>query len=376
MQSPSPHVAPVVCLLTSLPQALPLGTQRLDTWNGTPSHGLKRMTNPPGSGGPAQPPSLVGLTDPQVLQLKNDLALLIGHIARRIEYAESRRQTIAVLAGTLIAASIATLALTLTNIHHFPARFSLIVMCVGLVGVGLVTWTVYMRQTNYKYPFTQVTQTWKWFYRYALQNYEAFDAGWHAFQSKERFERGKRAFDEQWDAFKTQQIPGLADLRTSTLQDMEQVYLLHVNERYKNLFLTQLRKILNRGVTSIVVLGLVSLALSGWVGKRVTGMVSRTSTFAGKRAEVLWRETGQTRAITTSELEIQLLVNVRIEDSTIAGSRYSFIARDDLGFALPIFVESFREVPHVAGVNQTEAVSLVWVPASVRKRLTSFALVP
>src|SRR5436309_12209642 len=135
-----------------------------------------------------------------------------------------------------------------------------------------------MRQTNYKYPFTQTTGTWKWFYRYALKDYSAFDAAWHAFQTKARLARGKRAFENQWDVFKAEQVKGLADPRTSAAQDLEQVYLLHVNERYKNLFLTQLRTTLNWGILAATVASLIMLPGARWVQHRSLSTDSAQST--------------------------------------------------------------------------------------------------
>jgi hypothetical protein len=71
----------------------------------------------------------------------------------------------------------------------------------------------------------------------------------------ERFLReGQAEFNSQWRDFKNRQIEGLTDLRVSTYQDLEQVYLLHVNERYKNLFLSQSRSVINYGLICAVVL--------------------------------------------------------------------------------------------------------------------------
>ena len=335
------------------------------------------MVASPSAQGQNKPADLSSLTDSQVKELKADLSFLIDQIAKRIEYAEARRQTIAVLAGTLIAASIATLALTLTNVHQLSARVSLIVLSVVLIGVGLFTWTVYMRQTNYVYPFTQVTKTWKWFYRYALKDYKSFDAAWHAFQTKARFEAGTRTFEEQWESFRAQQVLGLVDPRTSASQDLEQVYLLHVNERYKNLFLTQLRKILARGVAGAVIIGLGAALVGGWLARRADGVGSATSIVGGKRIETYWRETGQVRSRSGTELETQLLVNMAIDDSTRPlGLGAKLIARDNLGFAIPISAESIQEVPRVPGSNRSEGVALVWLPASLRTRLSTFVVVP
>jgi hypothetical protein len=55
----------------------------------------------------------------------------------------------------------------------------------------------------------------------------------------------------------------LIDAKVDALQNLEQVYVLHVNERYKNLFLSQLRTVIIRGVLAAVALAVVTVIVAG-----------------------------------------------------------------------------------------------------------------
>lgn len=204
---------------------------------------------------------LDGLNDKELAELQRNLTHLIDHIANRIEYAETRRSNIAILGSTVVAASIAILTLVLTNIDYVPIKSMLI--CMSMTGIifGALVLFVFAKQTNFRYPFTKVAQTRKWFYRYSLRNYEAFTAPFIFDQSEKDFQKSKDEYASQWTEFYTNNIEDLKDLRKNIAQDLEQVYLMHVNERYKNLFLTQLRSIFSYGIVITVVLGILALLI-------------------------------------------------------------------------------------------------------------------
>jgi hypothetical protein len=200
------------------------------------------------------------LSDSTLKDFRQTLRHLIDHIAQRIEYAESRRSAIAAFGGVVIAAGIATLGL----IKDTRAQFLVVLFwTLGLSFIalgGLILW-VYSRQTNFDYPFKNVATTRKWFYWYALQDPRAFSASWSGGLSDAARQKGTEAYNLGWQTFKNQ-VPDMADERRDAMQDLEQVYLLHVNERYKNLFLTDLRKILSQGLIIVVLLGVVVATLA------------------------------------------------------------------------------------------------------------------
>lgn len=316
----------------------------------------------------------VGLPDQELRALQETLQYLIGHIDDRIHYAESRRAPLVVAGGGLFAGSLALISLVLPNVSYPPLRFSLIIFGVCGVLVSAATWFLYARQTNFKYPFTKATKTWKWFYRDALPNQEAFKVPIHTFQSRQSFEHGKQAFTSQWEQFKQNQVPGLRDLATSVYQDLQQLYVLHVNEFYKNRFLTHLRSVLSVGLLvslalSVAVFVILWLADSDGVavssGVHVTPFVTVQSS---------WRPTGQTRSIGVGGKEVQLLVNYRIQNK---GSTKLLIAsvvpKDSVGLRIPIFVESLSPTPISAAPNSTvDAMGLIWIPSALVNSLHRF----
>lgn len=125
--------------------------------------------------------ALKSLNDDEVARLNETQLNLINVMTGRIEYAESRRGAFATVAAGFIAAGIALLSISLGD--HFW-RISLLL---GLVGGGLaltgcaVLW-LFGRQTNPNYGFiksdTKLKRPWKWFYRDALADSNAFKYHW------------------------------------------------------------------------------------------------------------------------------------------------------------------------------------------------------
>lgn len=197
--------------------------------------------------------------DPRaVYRLSQILERLADHMARRIEYAESRRSSMATLGGVLLGAGVTLLAVV--RAFETPIEFGLGALAGGLIFASCAVLIVYARQTNPKYGFiqsgTRFRRPWKWFYRDALPKAESFSFPSHTFQTRSQAQEGIHAFDEQWPEF-SRRFASLINVRTDAVQNLRQVYLLHVNERYKNLFLTQLRKVLVRGLVGAVIAGVV-----------------------------------------------------------------------------------------------------------------------
>jgi hypothetical protein len=209
---------------------------------------------------------LKDLDDRAVTYLQQNLQQLISLMTDRIEYAETRRSVLAAVAGALLAGAVALLTV-LPNVKPVCLWWGLLALSIGASLVALLVWCVYALQTNFKYPFTEVATTWKWYYHYALQDKSKFNTFFLPLQTQHAREESKTAFTQQWEYFRHEQIQGLIDARTNTMQDLRQVYLLHVNERYKNLFLTHLRNTLSLGLVITLVISfivfLVAAAMTG-----------------------------------------------------------------------------------------------------------------
>jgi hypothetical protein len=164
--------------------------------------------------------------DPRaVYRFSLTLERLIDHMARRIEYAEARRGGMGTLGGALLGAGVALLAVVRS--FETPIEVGLGALAGALVLAALAVLIVYARQTNPKYGFiqpeTRFRRPWKWFYRDALPDAQAFDFPIHTFQTRAQAQRGINAFDEQWPEF-ARRFSALINVRADAMQNLRQVY--------------------------------------------------------------------------------------------------------------------------------------------------------
>jgi len=331
---------------------------------------------------PEVPNLITSLTPDQLKELRASLAQLLDHIPERIHYAESRRATVAVIAAAVMAFAVALLPPILDKVTYGPLYWSLIAFCSGLILTGLMVFVVFALQTNFHYPFTEVTQeAWKWFYRDAVPKHkEVIAAPWLARETRRTIDKRKAAFKEQWKGFLEQQVTGLSDAAVNACQDLQQVYILHVNEGYKNQFLTKLRGVFNRGLAAtLVITVLVFFAVRTFGGSEPPTLVS-SGVFASPsiRLEASWTATGIRRNLGIDGNEVQVLVNLRGFDQTGKTRSISRIrARDSAGLEIPILPDSLGVRALVVpkrGIG-TSAVML-WLPEPLLSRLHHFEPVP
>lgn len=324
------------------------------------------------------PPIIASLTDDEVKSLQEIFKHLLDHIAKRIEYTEARRNQQAVMSGAIVAASVALLTLVLNRIDYFPLFLALLTWSISGILVGATVWFIYARQTNFRYPFTSITKTWKWFYRYALSNYQAFNSPWYALQSKKAYKKGQTEFQTQWEAFREKQIDGLKNPRLNLFQDLQQIYLLHVNERYKNLFLTHLRSVISYGLLSAFLFA--SLAFTIGLCLQRQPILKGNGSYSNNDIAVhsSWLNTKKSRSIGIRSDEVQMLLNMQIKNQTANSLAVrSIIARDSSGMQLPIFVESIDPTPlEVLPNSTTDAVSMVWIPQALIAHIDHFEVGP
>lgn len=187
------------------------------------------------------------------------LAPVIAATAERIHYAEARRANYSVMAGALIAAGITILTFAFGTIDILWMRGGAAAGSLSMIVVGVAVIYKFGQQTN-RYPFTAATKTWKWFYRDALPDHTAFDLEpWQPWSTQKT--RVQKAYAEQLPKFKAKMLK-LANDDIDLDQDIQQTYVLHINEKYKNLYLSQLRSLFNKGLIFIAVITL----LGGIVG--------------------------------------------------------------------------------------------------------------
>jgi hypothetical protein len=206
---------------------------------------------------------LLGDTDRAVL--KETLAALMSDQVRRIEYATSRATAIATVGGVLLAAGIAgLLQMTKDEWDYFPGWLGLFVLVITLTMTGAVVLWVWGRQTNWDYPFKAVSQTWKHFYRDAVPGVGEPRVPWHAGIS-DTFRTTKEAqYTEGRSGFIERSL-SLRNPSVSVAQDLEQSYLLHWTDLYKNQFLSSLRQVFVYGVIASLTAALVAFVIGACV---------------------------------------------------------------------------------------------------------------
>jgi hypothetical protein len=324
--------------------------------------------------------SLSNITSDRIDDVEETLEHLIDHMAQRIEYAESRRSSVAALGGALLAGGLGLLPLIINLADYPPVRVALICVVIVWIIFGFLIWIIYARQTNFRYPFTEVAKTPKWFYRYALEDYKQFNAPWHTFQRKSELQQGKQAFDTQWIKFRDQQVQILSDKQQNILQDLQQVYLLHVNERYKNLFLTQLRNVLFWGVCIGLIVGLLGFIAGLFLVS--TGFVSKQQVISNGSLtiEASWRDIGQSRVSSTGTTETQLLMNILVNNhgqTNIDITDNQIVIVDNFQMQIPFFIESVKPSPITIPAGSSARVSVIlWVPQALRATINHVEVVP
>jgi hypothetical protein len=167
---------------------------------------------------------------------------LIDHVNQRIQYTETRITRSVTFSVTLIGIGMAFFAVL--------SRYDGLLFYLGLFATASLVITgglaaiIHSLQVNPKYPFRALSNDWKWFYPNIVDN--NYRPTWYVKESEEKYLE-KRLLH----------IKGLKKYADKIMQedkaerlkvDIQQLYLLHVNEKYKNAFLSTLRKIIFRGL--------------------------------------------------------------------------------------------------------------------------------
>ncbi len=185
------------------------------------------------------------LSEERALDVAKKCRELIFHVHNRIEYAENRRTQIVNVALGLIAGAVALfLASLLHGINSIEWVFLIRVAALSFFVTSVIILALYARQTNYAYPFVQVSKTWRWFYHYIVS--KDYKPPFLAYESEgRRNEQRKLHLQDLFSyAKKTIDMSPKEELE----QDLEQLFLVIVNEKYKNSQLSHLRSVLFRGL--------------------------------------------------------------------------------------------------------------------------------
>jgi hypothetical protein len=184
-----------------------------------------------------------------------EVNFLIDHIDNRIHYTETRITRTVTFSVTLIAIGMGffTAAIKLNGCSLYLG----LIATGSLILTGLITALIHIFQVNPNYPFKSLPKDWKWFYPRIVDE---------KYKPKAFVLEKKKAYFEK----RLLHVDGLSKYAKNIINettherlkvDIQQLYLLHVNEKYKNYFLTTLRKVLNVGL-AIVLISLLVLLLN------------------------------------------------------------------------------------------------------------------
>lgn len=310
------------------------------------------------------------LTDRELRQLSQAVRDLIAKRVDGIHYAETRRGQLALIGGGLVASGVALLSLGAAT-RWRPAQAACWAGGLGAILVGISVWLCYGLQTNYKYPWVSVSeaQNWKWFYWGALANPRAFGPPTFPYQGEKARNTEARAFQSQWEHFQ-EQVPGLANKRIDVTQDVKQLYLLHVDERYKNLFLTQLRRILMWGVA--LTLGAALVSLLAVTALNPVRTQSRTVT-ADFIVTSNWVSLDGIRTGPAGD-DVHLRVVIDITNVTAeALPSPRFVARDGSGFEIPMDLQLTQTPSTVPAHGKVTDTGYAWINEDDEANLASIA---
>ncbi|MCJ7668474.1 MAG: hypothetical protein MUP04_09405 [Anaerolineae bacterium] len=214
------------------------------------------------------------LTDDQIAFLQSDVRELAIHVNDRIGYWEERRTLFLQIGLGMLGFALAGLGavvilfdkmLVLSNV--FVAGFTLLLTFMALTVAGLCILWLWNAQNNPSYPFAKVATTWRWQYRYAEPEKSKVQV-WVEPPSRSEFDETMRVYLQNLIDYSKKTLA--LDRKGALEQDLGQLFLLIINEKYKIKFVNMLRDrfwtCLNctLGVFSIALVFSILFVIFGW----------------------------------------------------------------------------------------------------------------
>jgi hypothetical protein len=182
---------------------------------------------------------------------------LIFHIHQRIEYCEKRRGQMVVISLSLLAAAIALFAATFLEAMDSGLLVSLVRLTALLLSLtAIITLALYGLQTNFKYPFIEITKTWRWFYHYSVS--KEYKPPFLTFERAREREKMQKIHLKDMLTYAKRTLE--SSPKEELEQDLEQLFLAIVNEKYKNAQLTHLRIVISCGL-GLTILAMIAIAI-------------------------------------------------------------------------------------------------------------------
>jgi hypothetical protein len=197
------------------------------------------------------------LNSKDILGLAARCREIIFHIHQRIEYCEKRRGQMVVISLSLLAAAVALFASTFLEAMDSGLLVSLIRLAALLLFLtAVITLALYALQTNFKYPFIEITKTWRWFYHYSVS--KEYKPPFVPFERKKQREEMQKIHLKDMLTYAERTLE--SSPKEELDQDLEQLFLVIVNEKYKNTQLTHLRMVIACGL-GLTILAMIAIAI-------------------------------------------------------------------------------------------------------------------
>ena len=172
-----------------------------------------------------------------------DVKDLVYHLDGRIHYWDDRRTQYLQLVTAILGASLAgilaitNIAVSSTDIPHQLILFSFILVPLIVLVIGSINIIrIWNRQNNPPYPFTKSYKGWRWQYRHAEKEPINTDT---ASYTGDSFKREVDKYSENLYTYKSTYLN--ASINDLLDQDLSQLYLCIINEKFKIKFISELR---------------------------------------------------------------------------------------------------------------------------------------
>jgi len=201
-----------------------------------------------------------GLETSDINAKLEEVSFLIDHIDNRIHYTETRITRTVTFSVTLMAIGLALFAAIIKSDLEGLCFILGLISAGFLILTGGVAALIHVLQVNPRYPFRALPNDWKWFYpRIVAEKYKP----------KAFVKESEKTYLEK----RLLHVEGLKEYAERLIEenpierlriDVQQLYLLHINEKYKNYFLTTLRRVLTTGlaIALIVLFALLIFVLA------------------------------------------------------------------------------------------------------------------
>jgi hypothetical protein len=295
---------------------------------------------------------------------------LINSIAQRIHYSEERRSKYVLMATAFLAAGISIFAFCMKDLSIL-FNFTIFGVAVELIIVSLLILFVYSRQTN-NYPFNSTNK--KWFYRQAIPEDEKFKIsfGTVLFKTKKEKLAVEQQFNQSFMLFEQEMKAILTIPERDISENNNQIFTLHLNEKYKNAYLSQLRNILTKGIW-VIFFSVPILIMSFLFFFQELNVTSANVLDSVGKYRVVFMKDGNVREYINGNSEVEVLINITSMQLEPIKNVTGIIFRNDLGIELPYSYSDNYQFPFDLKFQETR-IFQVWMSKNILKKLKSITL--